>query len=76
MRQKSFELGNRPGKLLAWQVKKRLKERQINKVISQGETLETEEKIKRGFLNYFTKLYTKGKDPMTPSAGQKHCPRI
>lgn len=55
--QKSFEFGNRPGKLLVWQIKKR--QGKTNKVVYEGKAVETEEGINKCFVKYFTNLYKK-----------------
>lgn len=46
MQQKEFENANKPGKLLAWQLKKRREKKYITKIIDKGMELINQQAIK------------------------------
>lgn len=57
MKQKFFEQGDRPEKLLAWQIKERRKKTIISKLKINGDMITNQEKIKISFVKFFESLY-------------------
>lgn len=57
LKQKEFEGANKPGKLLAWQIKKKREKKIINKIVTKNETLVEHNAIKREFYNYYANLF-------------------
>lgn len=55
--QKYFENADRPGKLLAWQLKERRKKAIIAKLKIGGKETTQQNEIKNGFVKYYTNLY-------------------
>uniref|UniRef100_A0A670JZL5 Reverse transcriptase domain-containing protein n=1 Tax=Podarcis muralis TaxID=64176 RepID=A0A670JZL5_PODMU len=62
MKYKYFESANKTGKLLAWQLRKRKKQRIINKIKSEDQITEDPNEIKEKFLHYYEALYKKRED--------------
>uniref|UniRef100_A0A670ICM2 Reverse transcriptase domain-containing protein n=1 Tax=Podarcis muralis TaxID=64176 RepID=A0A670ICM2_PODMU len=57
LRQKNFEFANKPGKWLAWQVKKRKEQNTISKIEFNGEETTEPKAIRRAFVDYYKQLY-------------------
>lgn len=57
MKQRYFEQADRPGKLLAWQIKKRRKKTVISELKINGENILDQEAIKSNFAKYYESLY-------------------
>lgn len=55
--QKEFESGNKPGKLLAWQLKKKRQKHLIIKIIDSGREIVEQHAIKRAFYKYYANLF-------------------
>lgn len=62
LKSRNFENANKPGKLLAWQIKKRQIKRLINRLKIGETTTDDPKKIRQDFVEYYRKLYKKGKE--------------
>ncbi|CDQ95737.1 unnamed protein product [Oncorhynchus mykiss] len=66
-KQKYFEFGDKPQKLLARQLRKNVSDRMIHKVKSaSGELLSSPKDINDRFRQFYETLYTSKADPITP----------
>lgn len=57
IQQKSFEGTNKPGKYLAYQLKKKRESRIISKISEGGKEIVDKNRIKNTFLKFYSKLY-------------------
>uniref|UniRef100_A0A670HPA6 Reverse transcriptase domain-containing protein n=1 Tax=Podarcis muralis TaxID=64176 RepID=A0A670HPA6_PODMU len=57
LRQRNFEYANKPGKLLAWQLKKRKEQNTINKIVVEGEEITKPKEIRRAFSDFYGELF-------------------
>uniref|UniRef100_A0A670I1C2 Reverse transcriptase domain-containing protein n=1 Tax=Podarcis muralis TaxID=64176 RepID=A0A670I1C2_PODMU len=65
MKQRSFELANKCGKLLAWQLKKRQKLNYVTNLEVEGKNIQKPGEIRKCFQKYFKKLYTQGPEEVS-----------
>uniref|UniRef100_A0A670IVT3 Reverse transcriptase domain-containing protein n=1 Tax=Podarcis muralis TaxID=64176 RepID=A0A670IVT3_PODMU len=57
MKQRHFESANKTGKLLAWQLRKKQKQKVISKIKVEDQIIEDPSEVKRKFLQYYENLY-------------------
>ncbi|WP_411028255.1 hypothetical protein, partial [Salmonella sp. s60131] len=62
MRQRNFESANKVGKLLAWQLKWKQKQKVVNKLVVDQKLVEDPREIVKVFRNFYRNLYTKKKE--------------
>uniref|UniRef100_A0A670IB05 Reverse transcriptase domain-containing protein n=1 Tax=Podarcis muralis TaxID=64176 RepID=A0A670IB05_PODMU len=65
MKQRYFESANKPGKYLAWQLRKKQKQNVINKIMVEEELIVDPKRIQKNFLKFYEQLYKKGEEDPT-----------
>lgn len=56
LKQKEVKCANKPGKLLAWQIKKRREKKFITKIRDKGKIISDQKGIKKVFRDFYVKL--------------------
>uniref|UniRef100_A0A803SRZ4 Reverse transcriptase domain-containing protein n=1 Tax=Anolis carolinensis TaxID=28377 RepID=A0A803SRZ4_ANOCA len=79
LKQQYFQNANKPGKWLAWQIRKKKKDRTITEINSDGKRYTTEPEIAAHFNKFYSKLYAKDnirKDKIGEFLSNQKLPKI